>query len=372
MQSFGLLVTGLFVTVALAACIGDGQKNDVPPAQATAAAYDENTGSVTGQVIDESLLPIEGAVASLLPPNATAVYRFVRTDPSGRFAFNFIPAGDYKVEIKAPGFEVLVRDVKLMAGDIQDLKFRMTVGFADVAYYVTDHLTRMIGGGTVKYGFECSITPWQPITGSTQASLIGKYCVGGNTCLAPECQSALGGGQTPTSSGCQGSYSKDTTTKNEYGGTGYPGGYRDLLMNESDWKAQISEVTWQPSSAVSGRGVLYEVLGPNVTNGDGSHTSRCGGINQSDPRDFLAISDQPPLRIEINHDLMEARNIAPQDHCCDWRFRLFPGWCDLGNCARWGPDANVLGVVAPTKVDVYYTIFFKEAPPPGWSTLDDR
>ena len=118
-------------------------------------------------------------------------------------------------------------------------------------------------------------------------------------------------------------------------------------------------------------GTLFEVLGPNVTNGDGQHTNRCGSINQSDPRDFLVLSDRPPIRLEINEALLAAREVAPEDHCCDWRLRLFPGWCDLGNCARWGPDANVLGVIAPTRVEIYYTIFFKEPAPPGWSTLED-
>jgi hypothetical protein len=304
---------------------------------------------------------------ALLTPNGTAVYMVADTDEGGRYAFNFIPGGSYKVVARAPGFEAAVRNVDVAAGEIiRDVSFTMVPGFADVAYFVTDSLSRMVGGGTLKYGFHCAQTPWAPYTPSSLASYLGKHCVGGNVC--PEAV-----GCSDVSGGCQGSYSKETNAEdNGYGGSSYEGGYRDLLIENPDWKTQLAEVTWQPSSSVSGRGVLFEILGPNVTNSDGSHTNRCGGINQSDPRDFLIVSDQPPFRLEITDDLLNARNVGPEDRCCDWRWRLFPGWCDLGNCARWGPDANVLGVVAPTRVDIYYTVFFKEQAPPGWSTLPDE
>lgn len=363
----GLLVVGLLVSLALAGCLGGPDGEGAISVASFEAAHDRNTGSITGVVLDDSLLPIFEARVSLLTPNGSAVYLVVRTNEAGRYAFNFIPAGPYQVEAQASGYEAAVVSVEVFAGQVvTDASFRLVPGFADVAYYVTDRLSRMVGGGTLKYGFECSQTPWQPYTPSSLASVLGKYCIGGNTCPQQT-------GCSDVSSGCQGSYSKERNAKdNGYGGTSYLGGYRDLLLNESDWQTQLAEVTWRPSSAVSGRGVLYEILGPNVTNSDGGHNSRCGGINQSDPRDFLALSDKPPLRIEINEDLLAARHVKAEDRCCDWRWRLFPGWCDLGNCARWGPDANALGVIAPTRVDVYYTIFFKERAPPGWSILPDR
>lgn len=371
-QRQGLFWCMVFVTVVFAGCVG-GSATGNTTAVPNAPMSDENTGSITGKIVDESLLPIPNAFVSLLNENGSGVYETITSDASGRFTFHYVPAGKYQVEVKANGFGPGLTQVEVAAGEVPaEMTFRLVQAFADVAFYVTDHLTRMVGGGTVKWSFECSMTPLQPYAPNSVQSYVGKYCVGGNFCANPECVEELGGGQTPTSSGCQGSHSKDATTKNEYGGDGYLGGYRDLLMNNSGWQTQLAEVMWTPSSAVSGRGVLYEVLGPNVTNSGGDHNNRCGGINQSDPRDFLALSDQPPLRIEINHDLMTARKIAPEDHCCDWRWRLFPGWCDLGNCARWGPDANVVGVIAPTKVDVYYTVFFKQPPPPGWSIIDDR
>jgi hypothetical protein len=357
------LATTLVLATIMAGCVGNSEAKSAS-GPAFAPVHDADTGSIAGTVVDDSISPIANALVSLLSPDGAGVYMNARTDEGGKYAFNFIPAGAYRVEVKASGFQVGSMNVQVLAGEVRTASFTLLTGYANVAYYVTDHLSRMIGGGTVKYGFECSRTPWQPVTGSTQASLIGKYCVGGNTCPAAT-------GCSDVSSGCQGSYSKDTKTPNEYGGTGYNGGYRDLLMNESDWKTQLAELQWQQSSAISGRGVLYEILGPNVTNSDGTHNSRCGGINQSDPRDFLVLSDKPPIRLEINRDLMAARNIEPQDQCCDFRWRLFPGWCDLGNCARWGPDANALGAIAPTRVEVYYTIFFKEAAPPGWSILQD-
>jgi hypothetical protein len=364
MRSFDVLCSGLLLTILFAGCVANAGAKELPVDPSGPARNDSNTGAISGQVIDETLLPVPDARASLLAPNGTAVYKIATTDASGRFAFSFLPAGKYKVEIRSPGFEIQVKDVEILAGEAaKEVSFRLVAGFAEVAYYVTDHLSKMIGGGTVKYGFECSTTPWYSVVPAGAQSLAGKYCVGGNTCAPTLC--------TDVAQSCLGSYSKDTTTKNEYGGTGYVGGYRDLLVNDT-WKTQLAEVTWTQSSAVSGRGVLFEVLGPNVTNSaNGDKTNRCGGINQSDPRDFLVISDKPPMRLEINEAVLAARQVPLEDHCCDWRLRLFPGWCDLGNCARWGPDANVLGVVAPTRVEIFYTIFFKEPAPPGWTSLDD-
>ncbi len=356
----------MVLTVSFAACVGGAAEPLESAAPTFVPEHDEETGSVTGTVVDESLLPIANGIVTLLTPDGTAAYMVTRTSDGGRYAFNFIPAGKYQVEAKANGFEPLALTVDIVAGDVLERPFRLVQGFADVAYYVTDHLSKMIGGGTLKYGFECAQTPfWQQAAQAGLSSYLGKYCIGGN-----QCQSQFG--CTDGASGCLGSYSKETgVDDNGYGGTNYNGGYRDLLRNDT-WKTQLAELTWTQSSAVSGRGVLFEVLGPNVTNGDGLHTSRCGSINQSDPRDFLVLSDTPPIRLEINEALLSARQVAPEDHCCDWRLRLFPGWCDLGNCARWGPDANVLGVVAPTRVEIYYTIFFKEPAPPGWSTLEDK
>lgn len=355
----------MFLSIVFAGCVGGGGVSTTQGTTFATGQHDANTGSITGQTVDDSLLPVADAHVSLLNEDATGVYIVVRTDASGRFAFNFIPAGKYQVEVKAPGFEVAMNPVELIEGEVKPLPtFRLKTGFADVAYYITDHLSKMIGGGTLKYGFECSTTPWYSVVPPGAQSVLGKYCIGGNTCPAQlGCEDVAGG--------CLGSHSKDTTTPNEYGGEGYNGGYRDLLRNDT-WKTQLAEVTWQQSSAVSGRGVLFEVLGPNVTNSaNGDKTNRCGGINQSDPRDFLVLSDTPPMRLEINEAVLASREIPPEDHCCDWRLRLFPGWCDLGHCSRWGPDANVLGVIAPTRVEIYYTIFFKEPAPPGWTTLTD-
>lgn len=367
---YALLMVGLMVTMPIAGCFGDSGSQGIDDGD-LATAQGGPPGSISGVVLDDSLLPVEKAKVALLTPNGSAVYQLVNTTQAGQFSFDFVPPGEYIVEVRAPGYEAMQIPVEVEAGEaVENLTFNLVPGFADVAYFVTDILTKVVGGGTVKYGFHCSQTPWQPaLPQNYLQSLLGKHCVGGNFCFEsthPECENAA--------SGCNGSYSKETGVEdNGYGGSSYEGGYRDLLLPDPDaWKTQLAEVTWEPSSSVSGQGVLFEILGPNVTNSDGTHNSRCGGINQSDPRDFLIVSDEPPFRIDINDDLLAARGVTEEDKCCDWRWRLFPGWCDLGNCARWGPDVNVAGALAPTQVDIYYTIFFEERAPPDWSAVPDQ
>lgn len=364
------LMVGLMVTLPLAGCLGGSGSSGLDSGDIPAGTA--GSGSISGVVLDDTMLPVAGAKVALLTPNGTAVYRIVNTTDAGKFTFGFVPAQEYLVEVRAPGFKALAIPVNLEPDErLDQLTFHLEPGFADVAYFVTDILTKAVGGGTIKYGFHCSQTPWQPYLPNNNflQSLVGKHCVGGNFCfdeVHAECEQAA--------SGCNGSYSKETGVEdNGYGGDSYEGGYRDLLLPDPDsWKTQLAEVTWEPSSSVSGQGVLFEILGPNVTNSDGGHNSRCGGINQSDPRDFLIVSDEPPFRIDINDDLLAARGVTEEDRCCDWRWRLFPGWCDLGNCARWGPDVNALGVLAPTQVDIYYTVFFEERAPPDWTALPDQ
>lgn len=368
--------------MALAGCAGgEGEGKVVENVRGFRDAHDSTTGSVTGYVLDDSLLPIEGAKVSLLTADGLSVYQEVETDESGAYGFVYVPAGVYQVEAKAAGFDVGILTVTVVAGQVlSDTSFYLPAAFADVAYYITDSITRMIGGGTVKWWTQCGQSVLYKY--DIPAPLIEKYCIGGNTCpgtVNPPAATGLPpqrvGPCENVSGGCQGSYSTERlpeNSTNEYGGNNYIGGYRDLLRNNTNWQTQLGEVDWQASSTVSGRGVLFEILGPNVTNGDGTRTNRCGGINQSDPRDFLVVSDVPAVRIEINDDLLAARGVTLEDRCCDWRFRLFPGWCDLGNCDRWGPDANVLGAAAPTTVNVFYSIFFKERAPPGWTAVGDE
>lgn len=380
MASKGITVVCLLLGVALAGC-ADNAKPAAAPGQIFVPQHDEASGSIAGSVVDDAYLPLTDAKVYLLAPNGTVAYMLARTDASGRYALNFIPTGTYLIEARAQGYQTKTLQVEVVEGEVVQAALLVLVpgvSFQSVAFYVVDHLSRMIGGGTEKYGFECGVTPWQPVTGSTGSGTVDKYCVGGNACGTGRGETASTErplwGCSDMASGCLGSYSTEVGVEdNGYGGDNYRGGYRDLLRNNTNWKSQVAELMWTQSSAVSGRGVLFEVLGPNVTNGGaGGHTSRCGGINQSDPRDFLVLSDQPPVRLEINQDLIEARKIAPEDQCCDWRLRLFPGWCDLGNCERWGPDANQLGRFFPTRVEIYYTIFIGAPAPPGWTVLEDQ
>lgn len=77
------------------------------------ATFDDATGSVHGLVLTEEFFPIAEANVSfpdMDPP------LWVLTDASGRFAFAFLPPGDYLLSVDAVGYEETVQRVYVRAG----------------------------------------------------------------------------------------------------------------------------------------------------------------------------------------------------------------------------------------------------------------
>lgn len=63
------------------------------------------TGSLTGIVIDPSNSPVAGAQVTLME-SERRIQSTTHTDSSGRYLFRSLAPGNYKMEVKAPGFEV--------------------------------------------------------------------------------------------------------------------------------------------------------------------------------------------------------------------------------------------------------------------------
>jgi hypothetical protein len=62
-----------------------------------------NAGAINGRVLDNQKQPVDGAVVGLIPAVATArgfrmdMYKSTSSDPGGRFQFQGLPPGEYKV-----------------------------------------------------------------------------------------------------------------------------------------------------------------------------------------------------------------------------------------------------------------------------------
>jgi len=95
-------------------------------------------GSISGTAVDPNGAVIPGATVKATDSNTGAELR-ATTDGSGNFRFNLIPAGDYKIEVSAPGFQTVVQNgVTVIAGRESSLNnVKLTVGEASTTVEVT-------------------------------------------------------------------------------------------------------------------------------------------------------------------------------------------------------------------------------------------
>jgi hypothetical protein len=95
-------------------------------------------GSISGTAVDPNGAVIPGAKVTATHIGTGAVFN-TTTDSAGLFRFNLIPAGNYKVEVSAPGFQTAVQNnVGVIAGRDSGLNMvKLTVGEASTTVEVT-------------------------------------------------------------------------------------------------------------------------------------------------------------------------------------------------------------------------------------------
>ena len=86
-----------------------------------------NTGEIVGQVLDFSSATISGAEVTVRN-TATNFTRTTTTDDMGRYAVSLLPLGPYEVTIKAPGFNIAVRETSVGLGNSVTADFNLAVG----------------------------------------------------------------------------------------------------------------------------------------------------------------------------------------------------------------------------------------------------
>jgi hypothetical protein len=83
---------------------GDTTKSKKTAASANASQLSQQqTGSVTGKVVDQSGTQVVGATVALTRAGTEAVKADATTDEDGRFVFYSVPAGDFELTISFPG-----------------------------------------------------------------------------------------------------------------------------------------------------------------------------------------------------------------------------------------------------------------------------
>lgn len=92
----------------------------------------QSTGSIEGQATDERGAVVQGARITAIS-EAIGVRRVIETDTAGRYLFAGLPVGDYRLEVQATGFKLLIletipvevgrrltQDFQLQIGDVSE------------------------------------------------------------------------------------------------------------------------------------------------------------------------------------------------------------------------------------------------------------
>ncbi len=94
---------------------------------ASSFAQDGSTSAVWGTVLDPTGARVSGAQVKAVN-SRTGVERSTQTDAEGMFSFQFLPAGEYAIEVSAAGLTTQRHTgLKLEVGGLVQLDFRLTV-----------------------------------------------------------------------------------------------------------------------------------------------------------------------------------------------------------------------------------------------------
>ena len=371
MGARGFLVFGVLVAVGFAGCVSSAsEEGGGPAAVAASPAFDETTGSVTGSVLTDEILPIIGAQVGILGTTLVAT-----VDETGRYTLNFVPPGRQTVSVIALGFLSGSKTVEVTAGAVlEKIDFVLTQLPSEGPYSFTEIKNLIVGGTMLKATPSCMYASQYGIPappGVSPSSM--KTCVGTLNCESGPCEMHYGhcGDEGETNYGENSDYS---------------------CMFTNEWQTIVGEVMWTPPSGVNGRGWSWEVLAPNVTRLSG----HIGSVDQSDLHDWWKLSSRAPIQTRIdratalegspsgtagNHPMVE------EDLCgghpdsdatsCDWAWRLFPGWCTinglsggLAGCEQTGPDFALDQNGVPATV--YFSVFIEEPAEAGFTAVPDQ
>ncbi len=122
-----LVLLVVSASIAFAGCTG-GDKTpktvdeDAPPPPAEEAVATEDTGSVRGQLLTEDLEPVVNARVTLLTgANNTTGPLLQVTDVQGRFTFNALEPGRYRLYVAPVCCVQVLQDVVVQAGLVSDV-----------------------------------------------------------------------------------------------------------------------------------------------------------------------------------------------------------------------------------------------------------
>lgn len=119
-----LVLVVLVLSSLLSGCFGDDDApvTDVPD-MAEEARATEQTGSITGQVITVDLEVLLGATVRIT--NGTTEPLMKTTDQQGRYTFNDLAPGKYRLEFTAICCKIVARQMDVLAGQVTEVNVQL-------------------------------------------------------------------------------------------------------------------------------------------------------------------------------------------------------------------------------------------------------
>jgi hypothetical protein len=152
--TFMVAVLGL---ATLAGCIGvdDADPTSDQDQQTGPAEFTEDTGAVSGTVLDDQGLPVEKGQVALA---GDGFEEATTTDEAGRFAFSNVDPGSYRLFINALGYESVGKNVDVVVGEVTTVEVLL-----EPVAVAEPHAETQIGEGKVA----CSVRayPGVPLAG---------------------------------------------------------------------------------------------------------------------------------------------------------------------------------------------------------------
>jgi carboxypeptidase family protein len=345
-SSWAAPAIAILAAAMFSGCVGGG-KSDLDRPNAT-AVFDDETGAIRGQVLNEEAIGVAGADVGIL-----ALSVATKTDESGMFFLNMLPPGTHEVHVSALGFEPQMRPVEVRKGAATDLiAFQLIPMPSDAPYHRTIIKKATLSGLMWKLTPECIYTDVNPLVKTCGGVRLNSFPPGSGTVTA----------------GCAACEMHTLDRRN----------FTDF---NNHWESIVGEVSWTPQSGASGKGFLFDVNAPNITRGSG------GSINQADKHTWFKAANKGYIQIRVDKDALTSRPLpekdwnnynATEDRCvgkgeydgrrnCDWFFRLFPAAYDLGNGPdQFGPD---YGIMFENTATMYISYFVREKAAPDFTAL---
>lgn len=296
---------------AIAGCVDEAAPAAVQDPQAAPMA--EGTGGIEGNVVDASLVPVEGAQVGIVALGLVAV-----TTTEGVFQLDDLQPGRYDLAVQKLGYESVATSVEVLEGQRVSKTFTL-----EPLPIIEPYNVVIIERGS----FGCGIA-YRP----QQAGIVGASVCGAITAYAGENQ-----------------FDKFLILW-------------DLAGPYAGWQGAAYEMEWTTTQALgSGLWVRFET--------DGCHGSL--------PSTFTSLRGRSPLRelqgaVTVGEKLAsnEESDCATADHCaesaCLIQSRVFPHTEVLGDA--YPAD---IGVTIQQPFTQYFSQFFNGEPPPEYSALAD-